>query len=309
MIGTIFFGSFTLTNAQNVMKKVVILYVFLFCAFANYAQETYSINNETIELKRISNGTLDFYVTTDTSPKRFFVKKNDGEFIELKDIKKANSNDMQYISVLKDLTSDTDVSTERVKFTRASLKNFIGFYNYKKAIETEDGNRDYPVNFRFGFSGGLTNNPFQENPENTLNPLIGLELELYGDSEMPRHSGFLQGRHSFSSDKFDYAATEFSIGYRFRIINQPGFNIYVQNKFATLNFKNYQRPEMRGEEIVLVDISETEFNIPMIFGLGTDIKVCEKSYITLIFGELFALLQENKDNFPTDISIGYKFNL
>ena len=66
---------------------------------------------------------------------------------------------------------------------------------------------------------------------------------------------------------------------------------------------------MVNEDIVLRDIKETEFNLPLIFGIGTDIKVNESGYLTIIVGELIAVLQENNGNFPTDISIGYKFNL
>ena len=290
------------------MRQLLLIAFFLLFMMPAKAQEFYTIKNETIELKQVSNGTIALYVSK-TTEKRFFIKKEDGEFIELKNELDSSSSELQYLNVLKELTNDTDVSTRNVKFTQASLKNFIGFYNYKKGIETDDGNRDYPVNFRFGIFGGFTNNPFQENPDNSLNPLAGWELELYGDTATPRHSGFLQGRHSFATKKFDYSTTEFSLGYRFRVINKPSYNIYVQTKFATLNFKNYQRPESIDNEIVLRDIKETEFNIPMIFGLGTDIKVSENSYILLIVGELFAGLEENNGNFPTDISIGYKFNL
>ena len=291
------------------MKKIAVLCFLLFFSISALAQLTYTLGNETLELKQISEGTLDLYVNNSNGQKRFFVKKDDGDFQELLENLEPNSNTPQFIYVLKSLTKDTDVSTERVRFSQASIKNFVGFYNYKKDLETDDGTRDYPVNFRFGVSGGITNSPFVENPDNTLSPLVGMELEIYGDAERPRHAGFLQGRYSFSSDEFDYSATEFSLGYRFRIINRPSFNVYVQNKFATLKFERSARPELQGEEIVIRDINETNFNMPLIFGIGTDIKVCDTAFITVIVGELFALLQENNGNFPTDISVGYKFNL
>ncbi|MDO1501758.1 hypothetical protein Q2T40_16610 [Winogradskyella maritima] len=290
------------------MKKFIILLICLTLFQVTEAQDTYDINGERLELKSLSKGRLDLFMTTTDGSKRFFVKKDEGDFIELKQAIGANGQ-AQYISTLAELTNDSDVTLEKVKFTRASLNNFVGFYNYKKAIETEDGNRDYPVNFRFGFSGGVTNNPFVTNPDNILSPMFGVELELYGDTDTPRHSGFLQGRHSFSSDDFNYSATEFSLGYRFRIINQERFNIYVQTKFATLNFISEELPVLNGQMVTVEEVNETEFNLPLIFGLGTDIKVSDHSYLTLIFGELFAIFQENQGNFPTDIALGYKFNL
>jgi hypothetical protein len=58
-----------------------------------------------------------------------------------------------------------------------------------------------------------------------------------------------------------------------------------------------------------VDSNETSFDIPFIFGLGSDIKVGKNNYITIIYGELFAILLDNQGNFSTDIAVGYKFNL
>ena len=58
-----------------------------------------------------------------------------------------------------------------------------------------------------------------------------------------------------------------------------------------------------------VDLNNTSFDVPFIFGIGSDIKVSKNSYITIIYGELFAIFLNNQGNFSTDISIGYKFNL
>jgi hypothetical protein len=58
-----------------------------------------------------------------------------------------------------------------------------------------------------------------------------------------------------------------------------------------------------------VNRNSTAFDAPFIFGVGADIKVGNNSYITLIYGELFAILLDNQGNFSSDISLGYKFNL
>ena len=288
------------------MKKVVIFLLFLMSFNSIYSQETYSYNGENLELKtEVKGGNLKFLSLKSNDQFRFFVQTNDGVIIELKNTDETEN----YKSILEKLTSDVEISMRRLKFTKNSLKNFISFYNYKFSIKNEEGNKPESVNFRLGVSAGVTNNPFVFNAENASSFLIGGEFEMYGDTESPRHSGFLQLRHSFSSDEFEYSTTEFSLGYRYRIINKKTFNIYIQNKFATLNISKNELPELIDETIVLTDIKKTEFNIPLIFGIGADFKISENSYLTFIYGELFALGQENNGNFSTDIALGYKFNL
>lgn len=283
------------------MKKIVLLCFFLFSISTIYSQDTYTINGETLELKTATRGTLALLWTSENNSYRFFVRTQENTYLELKED--------NYKTVLEELTNDAQMSLRRLKYTKRSLKNFISFYNYKKSIETEDGNRTYPVNFRLGFSGGITNNPFVINPTNATSLLIGSELELYGDTDNPRHAGFIQVRHSFSSDEFDFSTTEFSFGYRYRVIKQSKFNLYIQNKFASYNIRENLLPEDEEGVIELNDIRENEFNIGLVFGVGADFKVSKNGYITLIYGELFGLNQENNGNFSTDISIGYKFNL
>lgn len=144
------------------------------------------------------------------------------------------------------------------------------------------------------------------NPDNIKTPIIGAELEIYEANVLPRHSGFLQARHTFENDDFKYSTTELSLGYRFRFINKESFSIYGQVKLATLNFSNVT---FLNQDNLEVNSNETAFDIPFIFGIGSDIKVGNNSYITIIYGELFALLLDNQGNFSTDIAIGYKFNL
>ena len=160
--------------------------------------------------------------------------------------------------------------------------------------------------FRLGFSAGITNNPFVGNPDNIKTPMIGAELEIFEASSLPRHSGFLQARHTFDADDFNYSTNEIALGYRYKIINKSAFSIYGQIKLATLNITGFTFENENGEDI---NVNDTSFDVPFIFGLGSDIKVGENSFITIIYGELFALFLDNQGNFSTDIAIGYKFNL
>lgn len=279
----------------------------LFClAFQlNYSQETYTVNGETLELKTEIDGKLDLLWNVIDGKYRYFVKTEDGTITELKNTKDDN-NDYQeeYKSTLSSLTNGN--STDKLKLTLYSLRNYIDSYNASVDTSYTSTSTESNVQFRLGFSGGITNNPFVGNPDNTKTPLIGAELEIYEANVLPRHSGFLQARHAFESDDFKYSTSELSLGYRFRFINKERFSIYGQVKLATINFSNFT---FLDENDMEVDSNETSFDIPFIFGVGSDIKVGNNSYITIIYGELFALLLDNQGNFSTDIAIGYKFNL
>ncbi len=279
----------------------------LFClAFQlNYSQETYTVNGETLELKTEIDGKLDLLWNVIDGKYRYFVKTEDGTITELKNTKDDN-NDYQeeYKSTLSSLTNGN--STDKLKLTLYSLRNYIDSYNASVDTSYTSTSTESNVQFRLGFSGGITNNPFVGNPDNTKTPLIGAELEIYEANVLPRHSGFLQARHAFENDDFKYNTSELSLGYRFRFINKERFSIYGQVKLATINFSNFT---FLDENDMEVDSNETSFDIPFIFGVGSDIKVSNNSYITIIYGELFALLLDNQGNFSTDIAIGYKFNL
>ncbi len=279
----------------------------LFClAFQlNYSQETYTVNGETLDLKTEIDGKLDLLWNVIDGKYRYFVKTEDGTITELKNTKDDN-NDYQeeYKSTLSSLTNGN--STDKLKLTLYSLRNYIDSYNASVDTSYTSTSTESNVQFRLGFSGGITNNPFVGNPDNTKTPLIGAELEIYEANVLPRHSGFLQARHAFENDDFKYSTSELSLGYRFRFINKETFSIYGQVKFATVNFSNFT---FLDENDMEVDSNETSFDIPFIFGVGSDIKVGNNSYITIIYGELFALLLDNQGNFSTDIAIGYKFNL
>ncbi|MAB48333.1 MAG: hypothetical protein CMC05_06855 [Flavobacteriaceae bacterium] len=287
------------------MKKILIAMLFCLAFQLNYSQETYTVNGETLELKTEIDGKLDLLWNVIDGKYRYFVKTEDGTITELKNTKDDN-NDYQeeYKSTLSSLTNGN--STDKLKLTLYSLRNYIDSYNASVDTSYTSTSTESNVQFRLGFSGGITNNPFVGNPDNTKTPLIGAELEIYEANVLPRHSGFLQARHAFENDDFKYSTSELSLGYRFRFINKETFSIYGQVKFATVNFSNFT---FLDENDMEVDSNETSFDIPFIFGVGSDIKVGNNSYITIIYGELFALLLDNQGNFSTDIAIGYKFNL
>lgn len=293
-------------NSKNtLMKKILIAFLFCLAFQLNFSQETYTINDETIELKTEIEGNLDLLWNIINGKYRYFVRTNEGSITELTNTKNENNNyQEEYKSTLRQLTNG--LSTDKLKLTLYSLKHYIDTYNASVDSNYTSSITESKVEFRLGFSGGITNNPFVDNPDNKKTPIIGAELELYEANTLPRHSGFLQVRHAFDSNDFPYSTTELSLGYRYRIINKETFSIYGQMKLATLNFSN---SSYINEDDMEVDVNETSFDIPFIFGVGSDIKIGKNSFITIIYGELFAFFLDNQGNFSTDIAIGYKFNL
>lgn len=286
---------------KNILLLVLICSIFQF----NYGQENYSVNGQTLELKTEVEGTLDLLWNIIDGNYRYFVRTKDGTITELKNTRDSNKTyKEEYKSTLSSLTDGR--STDKLKLTLYSLKDFLDNYNDSVDSSYISTVSKRSVQFRLGFSGGITNNPFVGNPDNVIVPLIGAELEIFEANTLPRHSGFLQARHAFDSDDFPYSTTELSLGYRYRIINKSSFSIYGQVKLATLNFSDVT---IIDDNNVENNIKNTAFDAPFIFGIGSDIKVGDHSYITIIYGELFSIFLDNQDNFSTDISIGYKFNL
>ncbi len=286
------------------MRHLVILCMVCFSFQWSISQESYTINGETFELKTEIEGKLDLLWNTIDGNYRYFIRTEDGTIIELKNTQGSDKNyNEEYKKTLRELTQ---LDTNKLKLRLYDLKSFLNGYNASADSNYTFEATDKSILMRLGVSGGITNNPFVGNPDNIKTPLFGAELEVLEANSSLRHAGFIQLRHALESDDFQYSTTEFSLGYRYRVINKSAFSIYGQVKLATLNLSNVT---ILDEDNMESDISDTAFDVPLIFGIGSDIKVGEKSYITIIYGELFSAFLDNQGNFSTDISVGYKFNL
>jgi hypothetical protein len=287
------------------MKKVSVLLLICFASQFNYSQENYTVGGETLPLKIEIDGQLDLLWNIIDNNYRYFVRTEDGSITELKNTKDADKNyQEQYKVTLSGLTNGS--STEKLKLTLYSLRNYIDKYNASVDSAYTSTLTESKVQFRLAFFGGITNAPFVNNPNNVKLPIMTGEIEIFEANILPRHSGFIQGRHTFDSEDFSYSNDEISIGYRYKIINKSSFSVYGQVKFATLNRTQFTFKDENGTN---ARIEDTAFDVPFIFGIGTDIKVSKNGFITLIYGELFAAFFDNQGNFSTDISLGYKFNL
>ena len=287
------------------MKKFLLLLLICFAFQLNYSQENYTINGETLALKTETDGKLDLLWNTIDGKYRYFIRTENGAITELKNTKESKRKYLaEYKKTLSDLTNG--MSTDKLKFTLYGLRDYIDTYNATLDSSYISTSTKPKVGLRLGFFAGITNNPFVVNSDNVKTPLIGGEIEIFEANVLPRHSGFLQARHTFDADDFNYSTNEFSLGYRYRIINKTSFSIYGQVKLATINITEFT---FNDENDMKVNINDTSFDAPLIVGIGADINVGKKSFITIIYGELFGLLLDNQGNFSTDISVGYKFNL
>jgi len=121
----------------------------------------------------------------------------------------------------------------------------------------------------------------------------------------------LQYKQSLSSDDFDYSAAQFSLNYRFKFVKSDAVDFFLNTKLVTLTSSKRDTPltvtDVDGMERT-IDDTGTDFQAPLIFGLGTDIKL-GKGYLTLMYHDAFSFIIDDNGEFPVDISLGYKFVL
>jgi len=290
------------------MKKIICILCLILCVSFIEAQESYTINGETLELKTEVDGKLDLLWNIIDGKYRYFVRTEDNTITELKNTKVDRKFQQEYIALLNELTNNS-MSTKRLNLTLFSLKEFIDKYNVSADSNYQSNVSRSKFQFRLGVFGGMTNSPFVTNPDNEKTPLFGLEFEVLEADRISRHAVFMQLKHVLEQDDIKYSTTELSLGYRFRVINKETFSLYANMKFATLNISNATIVTETDGIISTEEISDTAFDVPFIFGVGADINVSKNSFITLSYNELFALFLDNQGNFSTDFSIGYKFKL
>ena len=288
------------------MMKKLVLFFFAFLIYSSIiAQQTYNINGETIELKTEVDGKLDLLWNVIDNEYRYFLRTSDNIITEL--VNTRDNNDRyqeEYKMVLATATSGSGMSVEKVNLTLQGLRDFLDEYNKQNDTTYVSKNVRSKAQLRLLIFGGVTNSPFVSNPENIKTPVFGVEFEVMEGKESPRHSGFLQIRHVLEDEEeFPYTTTEFSLGYRFRVIRSRAFNLFGDVKAATVNISKIYLPNTNQE------LSDTAFDIPFIFGMGADIRVSKSSFITLGYNQLFAAFLDNEGNFSTDVTIGYKLQL
>jgi len=286
------------------------IYIVLFCCFLSmsYAQDTITVNGEALSVTTEVDGELDLLWTITDGTYRYFARTIDNTVYELSNTKNNEGNyTEEYKTLLAELMNSQFSSFDAVKLTLPNLKSLFDRFN---ALENPDyvvTSTDRKIYFRLGVFGGITNHPFVENIGNSSYPQLAAELEVFSATTNPRHAGIFQIRQTVGGGG-DYSTTELSIGYRFRVIRKETFNLFVQNKFGSLNFAS---SHIRNSDNMMTFNAESDtlFDVPFAFGIGADIKISKNSFISIVYDSLFGLNVDDSGNFSTDILVGYKFNL
>lgn len=291
------------------MKKSIFIAFFLFSFSIVTAQETYSINDQSVQLKTAAEGTLSLLWNIINNEYRYFVKSQDHPLTELINTKNADHQyQEEYKSTLQDLTNHT-IDVSNVQMSLPSLARFIDDYNRSVNPDYVAMHSKFHPELRMGVFGGITNSPFVSNPENEKTAVFGAEIEIL-DGKKKRHSGYLQLRHVTETDVFQYKTTELSLGYRYRFVQASKFSVYGDAKFASLNFSKATINYTDSNALIQTDhIDETAFDLPLIIGVGADLRLSPHLYANLSYNQIFAVFFKNKGNFSTDITLGLKFKV
>jgi hypothetical protein len=266
---------------------------------AAQAQLSTSINGVPVSLKQATKGPLELHYTLFQRQYYFYIRQGEQALIPLT---KEEQTPNYYKTKLSELTGGFG-DTGTLEFALKPLKAYLNAYH--RQLDPEYVAYEEPAKLAWWgmLFAGATNNPFVTNKNNQMNPMLGLEIEVAGNVTVPKHSGFFQYRYAFPSDNFDYQTQEFALGYRYRFLRKNWGALFGQLKAATFN---NSETTLRNEDDQLVTLSSNSFDAAFIFGLGVDLKLGANSYLTFIYGELFAVFLNNQGNFPLDFSLGYK---
>lgn len=290
-------------------KFKLFLLLWLLCSSAKIAaQQTFIIEGDTLQLQREVKGSLSLFWNQEDTKYRYFVQK-ENRMVELRD--SLINGKLQYREQLAKLTSDTEIRTDDVKFLLYSLKHFVNSYNALVQEDYEFNEASTNIKQRLGLFVGLSNNKYTENPENIISPIVGLEYEFYDPNLAPRHSAFLQLRQSFKREEYRYSSTQLSINYRFKALYFKGWDLHIDTELATFLYSEdkVRIKDDSGEVVAIKDDSGFSFTAPFSFGIGSDIRITDNSFISVGYNDIFAIALDGNDSFPVDFTVGLKYNL
>jgi len=278
------------------MKRYILLCCGLLLSLSTITAQTdtYTVNNQSYELKTDVEGSITLLWNIINQEYRYFAKKGN-TITELTNTKEGKKYQNEYKKQLQDLTSDVTMSTDKVKLTLASLRHFFNAYNKEVDPSYKENSFLTNIEYRLGGFAGITNSVFVVNPDNTSNFQFGVDFELYDATALPSHAIVFQYKQTVPSDDFDFSSSQFSINHRFKFIKAPIYQIYLNTKIATLTSSKRE-------------VTGTNFQGPLIFGLGGDIKI-GKGYLSLNYNDAYSFIIDDNGEFPVDLTIGYKFVL
>lgn len=289
------------------MKSLFLVFGFFLLATTIHAQQQYTIDGKTYNLKTEVDGSLTLLWNTIDGEYRYFSKKGN-EILELKNTKQDGRYQEEFREILKQQTADISMTTDKVNLTLPSLHSFFVEYNKLRNPNYSETKINTNLQFRLGAFAGVTNSIYTTNIENNLQAFGGLELEMVDAVKLKRHAMVLGFKHTFESSDNKYSASQLSLNYRFKFVKTPKLDIYLNAKFATFTFFKKEVSYLQEGIKTTENQSGSDFNAPLTFGIGADYKV-GNGYITFGYQDIVGLNVDSNKEFPIDFSLGYKFNL
>jgi hypothetical protein len=272
------------------------------------AQQQYTVDGQTYTLKTEVNGDLSLLWNSINEEYRYFAKKGT-TIAELKNTKGDDGYQEEFKDVLKLLTKDAAVSTEKLKLTLTSLRDYFISYNKKVDPNFSQEVTKLQLQTRLGVFAGMSNNAYFFNPNNDFLPSFGIDFEVMDEAQLRRHSVVFQFKQLLESSKYEFSSSQVSFNYRFKFIKSDKIDAFINAKAAT--FTSVSRNQVildNNGEISDIYGSGTSFQVPGAFGIGIDYAL-GNGYITLAYHDIVALTIDNNGEAPVDITLGYKLNL
>ncbi len=284
------------------------LVAFLLFATNSIAQTTYTVANEQLSLKTEVEGIITLLWNTIDGEYRYFLKK--GTVItELKNTRVDKKYNEEYKQVLQENTNDVTISVQKVKLTTASLKTFFISYNSLKDPSFSVEEKSIQLKLRLGAFVGVTNSVYSENTDNSFQPTLGFDFEIVDENILKRHSLVFQFKQTFETSDYKYAASAFSLNYRFKFIKKENLDVFVNTKFAGYTHTTYEELfPIENEEDELKSVTGDEFQAFADFGLGVDYAL-GNGCLSFVYNDIVSLVNDTNGEFPLDFTLGYKINL
>ena len=293
------------------MKRLLLLFGFLFLfSFSSFSQE-YTIDGKSYNLQTEVEGTITLLWNVIDGEYRYFIKKGN-ELTELKNSRVDGDYQEEFKDVLRLYTNEAPGEIEDTKLTLSSLKAYFDTYNkaMDPSYQVEGPNID--LQLRLAPFVGVSNAIFTENPRNALLLVLGADLELVDELKLRRHAVVLRFKQTIENSDFEYNETQFSLNYRFKFVKSDKVDVFVNGKFAAYTYSTRDDEVnplfgMPGEPEFLSK-SGGDLSAPATFGLGADI-VIGSGRLFITYNDIVGIGVDSNGEFPTDFSVGYKFNL
>lgn len=291
---------------MKTLLSFALVSLFLIVTTVN-AQEQYTVDGNQHSLFTEIEGPLTLLWNTIDGEYRYFSKKGD-IILELTNTKVDGKFQEGFKKTLTLQTSDTSLSVEKVNLTRPSLSSFFVLYNKAKDPNFTHETKSIEIKTRLGVFGGVTNNIYNSNPTNAIAPVAGIEFEIADNVKLRRHSVVLRFKQTFENSDTKSSSSQVSLNYRLKLIKTQKFDAFINTKFVAYTYSNREFSVGNGPVTTVVKESGGNLTAPAAFGIGADYAV-GNGYITFSYNDIVALGVTSNGQFPTDFTLGYKFNL